>query len=168
MKKILILLVLTVLTGCEKHETEKYFNPDHLSQLDLADLPDFWDDPSGLDTSYYVTASFESDPAFLECIWVSSEERGVAVSVFDSDSAAISAMELRRNLVACVILPGSPVEMENPWWFSSCIPHMVFINQWNTIIEVSFYAEDYKAVEEILIDTGKEIAGRIDRKSEKR
>ena len=165
MKKLIILLIVSVLTGCEREGTEKFFDPGDLLHLDLADLSGFWSDPAVLDTSWYITASFESDPAYLDGIRVSGNERGVAVSVFDSDSAAIRAMEMRRNLVACVILPGLSDEMENTWWYSACIPHMVFINQWNTIIEVSYYAENYEMVEDLLLDTGKEVAERIDRKS---
>ena len=35
----------------------------------------------------------------------------------------------------------------NKWWKSDCIPDMIFLNQWNTIIEVGCYNENYQEIE---------------------
>jgi hypothetical protein len=163
MRKIIILFILTCLSGCEKdNQNIKFFHPEDIPLLDLASLPDFWSDISNLDTSYYMGAIFESDSGFLDGIRISGEEQGVCVSVFKTDTIAINAMERRIDDVACLFETGTTDEIETKWWFSDCIPNIISINQWNTIIEVYYYHNDFEAVRNILIDTGKEIAGRID------
>jgi hypothetical protein len=50
MKNIIYLLILTCIIGCEKNEqNEKYFDPENLGLLDLANIDGFWDDDSIID-----------------------------------------------------------------------------------------------------------------------
>ena len=130
-------------------------------KLDLANMPEFWDDNSDLDTSYYMGASFESDSGFIDGIEVSSEGKGIRVSVFDTKEIALNALENRNKFVVCIFQPGTTDEISGEWWFSDCIPNIVSIIKWNTIIEVYYGNCEFDEIKNILYNTGNEIAERV-------
>ena len=51
------------------------------------------------------------------------------------------------------------------WWMTDCIPNAIFLNQWNTIIETSYYNENFNEVKTFLTQSISVLANRIDRLS---
>lgn len=123
----------------------------------------FWEGDRVKDISTFIDANFNGHIGFLGGVSYIGDNRGLSVSVFKSQAMAIEAMKLRRNNVAAIIEPGNPTDLfAGKWWFSDNIPNGVFVNQWNTIVEVFIYHPDYEAVKSLLIETAKEITRRID------
>lgn len=168
LKRIVYSLVLAFILGigCENDkQNEKFFNIESIDLLNLESIEGFWEEDSEIDTSYYMGAGFESDSGFIDGIRLYSEDRGIRISVFRMRSIAINAMEMRIGTVACVIEEGTSEVVNGTWWYSKCIPHMVFVSQWNTIIEVYYYHTEFESVEGILYNTANEIASRVDHHS---
>ena len=119
---------------------EKFFDRSKLPLLSLAEVNHFWQGDSIKHISHFIDGNFNDYAGFLDGIKYSGDKKKVAVSVFQSQAAAIEAMELRRDNVAAVIEPGSSSEnLKGKWWFGNNVLNYVFVNQWNTIIEVSYY-----------------------------
>ena len=173
MKKLSIICCLLVyaLLSCEKKNdsipTEKYFNPLNIDSLALKDIEGFWDDT---DTNIKISDShgfFGYDSCLIEARRCSGSEKGVVISVFTSKVNAIDAFEYRIQNVACIILPyNKDGDIEGKWWYSDCIPDIIFANQWNTIIEVFYYHVSYEEIEDIMYAAAKEIVQRVDSLSE--
>lgn len=167
MKDLFILISLFFL-ACHRNpsaleQKERFFDPKDLSRLSLEEMNHFWEGDRIKHISTINDAIFGSHPGFLGGIEYRGDTRGISVSVFKSQAMAIEAMELLRKNVAAVIEPGNPPDLfPGPWWFTDNIPNAVFVNQWNTIVDVFIYHPDYKAVENLLLETAKEIAGRVD------
>jgi len=168
MRKLFIMIFLLSLFNCEKNpisHKEKFFDPQKLPLLSLSEVKNFWQDDSIKQISAYK-GMFADHPGFLAGIRCRGDKKGVIVYVFKSQADAIQAMEGRIKNVACVIQPGAGNEiLKGKWWFSDCIPDIVFVCQWNTIIEVSCYSSDYAQVKALLMETAAEIAKRVDAKS---
>jgi hypothetical protein len=165
--KILCLLIFTLIS-CEKKDesvvSEKYFDPQKIDLLQLENIAGFWDD---MDTCIKVSDShgffMVNDTGFIKGHRYSGNEKGLVISVFDNKELAIAAMESRIQDVACIILPGGQkLNINEIWWYSDCIPNMVFVNQWNTIIEVYYYHVSFEEVEDILYATAIEIMQKVD------
>lgn len=155
--------MMTCILSCEKdNQHEKFFDSDNLGLLDLANIVGFWDDDEIIDTSYYMGAIFERYSGFLEGIRLYGEDKAVWISVFSAQDTAINAMESKINNVACVIQEGISDIISGRWWFSDCIPNIVIVNQWNTIITVDYYHTDFESVESILYNTANELVKRVD------
>lgn len=160
MKPILHLLILTLLFGCEKDSThDKYFNSNNISKIELETIDDFWENDAIKNSS---DGMFDSYSGYIDGISHRGEVRGVGISVFETGQMAIDAMESRIATVACIIKKGTTNEIEGDWWFSDCIPHIVFVKQWNTIIEVYYYENDFESIKDILYRTANEIASKVD------
>lgn len=174
MKKILFLIFFISLLGCDKdNETdvrsEKYFDSNNLDELNLANIDDFWSDGIKIDTSFYMGANFENHSGFIEGIKLySGNGKAIWVSVFKTKEDAINAMELRINNVACVIYNGNPDEFESQWWYSDCMDYIIFVNQYNTIVEIDFSSNaTFDLIKGILLEIAEEICKRIDKLSDK-
>ncbi|UCH15031.1 MAG: hypothetical protein JSV22_03465, partial [Bacteroidales bacterium] len=160
-------LVVFILLSCEKKDDsivkEKYFDPQNIDSLALTSIDGFWDTT---DTNINISVSHlfaGYDSNLIAGRRYSGNEKGIVVSVFSTEEKAINAFELRIENVACVILTYEQAEnIQGKWWYSECIPNIVFVNRWNTIIEVFRYHVDYEEVENVLYDTAKEIMKRID------
>jgi hypothetical protein len=164
---ILLLPFFTLFINCEHEEGIKLFPPEKLSELSLDNIDNFWANDTIDNISDYVTENFHVNPGHLASIRYSSKKgKDLSVSVFKSQKIAIEAMEERRNNVACVIETGTSDVIKGTWWFTDCIPNSVFVNQWNTIIEVSYYHDNYEEIENILYSTANELANRVDKLSE--
>jgi hypothetical protein len=169
MKKIFLLLILFTAISCEKDTTaiialEKVFDPQQLPNLDLEKLNSFWDDDSIISIEPSGANHFTGFNGFLDGSEVFGENKVINVSVFESKSMAIDAMEQRRNLVAILIYDGYPNNIFNGiWWYAGeDAMRAIFLNEWNTIIEIryrgSYIAED----KEELMKTVAKVAKRID------
>jgi len=164
MKKILLLFIFFLsLINCEKDSSvntkEKFFDPQKLPLLSLEDVVNFWDN----DSLEYCSNYFEDYSGYQDGLNLRCDEKGISVVVFVSQAKAIEAMERLINTVAFIIQPGTPNEiLKGKWWFGDGIPNAVFVNQWNTIVEVYCYHTDYEEVETLLMETAAEIARRID------
>jgi hypothetical protein len=164
---ICCLLIITSISCEKKNDTitkEKYFDPKDIELLSLKNIEGFWDDT---DTNIKVSEVngffFISDTCFIEGYRYNGNEKGLIISVFETKEIAIAAMEYRIQNVACLILPGEQNgNFEEVWWYSDCIPNCVFVNLWNTIIEVYYYDISFEEVEDILYDTAEEIIQRVD------
>lgn len=168
MKKLVFLLLFITIIGCEKTNTSpegtKYFNPEKLTRLNLANIDNYWNEGLAIDTSYYMGASFENHDGFIGGIKLySGNGKAIWVSVFNTKEEAIDAMESRINSVACVINEGNEDEFETKWWYSECLDYFVFVNQYNTIIEIDFSSNaPFDLIKTILLDVATEINERID------
>ena len=169
-KLIFFVIILVCIIGCENEneKQEKFFNPENLGLLDLVNIDGFWDDDSIIDTSFNGGgALFKLHPGFLEGISLWNEDKRVVISVFTTRDTAIIAMEFRINNVAGVIHEGTSDEIKGTWWFlNDGWNSAVFVNQWNTIIEVVISGNNNEEVESILYSTANELARRVDQQSE--
>ena len=173
MKKLFFLMLFVSFLGCNKKDDTdskdvKYFDSEKLNQLNLADIDNFWSEGIDIDTSYYMGANFENHSGFIEGMRLySGNGKAIWISVFDTKEDAINAMELRINDVACIIYNGNPDEFENQWWYSDCMDYFIFVNQYNTIVEIDFSSNaTFDLVKGILFDVADEINERIDKLSE--
>lgn len=165
MKKAFLILVLIGLFSCED-DSEQFFNAENLNNLNLASIDGFWEAGSEIDTSDYMTATFNNDSGFIDCMRLSFEGRYIGVSVFESQSIAINAMQARIGTVACVIEEGSTDAIKGTWWFSDCVSKYVFVSKFNTIIEIGIYSSDSESEDDVLYRTANEIAFRVQQQSE--
>ena len=165
-----IVFAFLSLISCEKNPSshkEKFFDPQKLPLLSLEEVNHFWQNDSIKYISNFIDGIFNDHSGFLGGVRYSGDKNIIGVSVFKSQADAIDAMELRRNNVAAIIVPGNSDEVfKGKWWFTDNIPNAVFVNQWNTIAEVSAYHPDYEEVKTLLMETAAEIAQRIDSLSE--
>lgn len=160
MKPLFYLLVLTILFSCEKDNMhDKYFNSNDISKIELESIDDFWENDTIKNSS---DGMFDNYSGYVDGIAHRGEVKGVGISVFDTGQIALDAMQSRIATVACVIKNGTTNEIEGDWWFSDCIPNIVFVKQWNTIIEVYYYDNDFESIKNILYRTANEIASRVD------
>jgi len=173
MKKLLFLIFFILLLGCNKDnnpdlENEKYFNPSKLGELNLANIDNFWSEGIKVDTSFYMGAHFENHSGFIAGIRLfSGNGKAIWISVFKTKKDAVNAMELRINDVACVINNGDPDEFKNQWWYSDCLDYSIFVNQYNTIIEIDISSNaPFDMIKSILLDIAAEINERIDQLSD--
>lgn len=172
MKKLALLLLFVTIIGCEKTDTDpqgvKYFDPENLTRLNLATIDNFWSEGLTIDTSFYMGANFENHNGFIEGIRLySGNGKAIWVSVFNTQEDAIDAMESRINGVACVIIEGSEDEFETKWWYSQCMDYFVFVNQYNTIVEIDFSSNaPFDLIKDILLEVATEINKRIDTMSD--
>jgi len=172
MKKLVILLFLITIINCDKDTTsinavDKFFDPQKIEQLSIEEYDGFWQGESIKNVSENITGIFNNHPEFLAGKRYSSENKNIVISVFQTKEAAIHAMEGRINNVACVILPGNSNDLfKSKWWFTDCIPNGIFVNQWNTIIELGYYHSNYSEIEDFMIQSAAELAHRVDSLSE--
>ena len=153
MKRIIYFLILACFIGCEKDEqNEKYFDPENLGLLDLANIDGFWDDDSNIYTSFNGGGQiFKLHPGFLGGIGLYNGDKTIVTSVFTTRDTAIIAMEFRINNVATPIDEGTSDEIEGTWWFlNDSWNSAVFVNQWNTIIEIRISAPNNEEIENTL------------------
>lgn len=167
MRKIIHLFSILIISCCceESNQHAKYFNPEDLSLLDLATIDGFWQDVSSIDTSFRGGGGslFNSYPGFLDGIGLFDDNNAIWISVFANQDTAINAMESRIANVAVVIQEGTSDEIDGSWWFfDDGWNSAVFVNQWNTIIEVILFNTEFTNVENILYSTANELADRVD------
>lgn len=165
MRNLFIIISILSFLNCGKDlssHKEKFFDPQKLPLLSLADVNNFWHDDSVKHTSF-MDGIFNDHPGFLGGVRYSGDKKGVAVSVFKSQADAIDAMELLRNNVAAIIIEGGKHELiSGKWWHTKSPSNAVFVNQWNIIIEVDYCYPAYEEIPSILIETVAEIARRIE------
>ena len=172
MKKLFISLILVLcLIGCENENTnqEKFFNPENLTSLNLANIDIFWDDNSKIDTIFSGGGGelFNQHYGFLGGINVFQAKKNVWISVFKNRDATIDAMESRIDNVASIIEEGTSDKITCTWWYSyDGWNSAIFVNKWNTIIEVLYSEANNEVIENMLIDTANELAKRVDNLSE--
>lgn len=167
MKGFVFLLLLVCIISCENgnEKQDKFFYPEKLGLLNITNIDEFWDDELDIDTSFSGGggALFDLHPGFLDGIGLYNNSQMVWVSVFSSKDTAIIAMESRIANVAAVIQEGTSNDISGKWWFLyEGRNYTVFVNQWNTIIEVMYFNADFEDVEDILYHVANELAGRID------
>ncbi len=170
MISLIYCVLVFILVSCEKKygslEREKYFDPHNIDSLALMDIDSFWDDSDGNITvsDYHVFSGLVNDTGFIAGYRYSGNEKGIAISVYTTRDEAIEAFNYRKDIVACVILQGESKEIINEqWWYSDCIPKCVFVNRWNTIIEVYYYYASYEEVKSILYAAANDIIQRVDK-----
>lgn len=170
MKHLLILIILLNILACQNNHSdedqqEKFFDPKELSELSLENLVGFWEN----DSLVYFSNFFDNCPAFIGGTALRSVEKSkiIGVATFESQAKAVECMDGRINTVAILIKPGVTNEIfKGKWWYAEGPNSCIFVNQWNTIIEVAFIPSDYEIVKTLLIETAGEIANRIDALSE--
>ena len=168
-RDFVFLILIMSSFGCSKDgdtnpNSEKLFDYAKISQLNLADINTFWTEGIKIDTSFYMGAHFENHQGFINGIRLfSGNGKAIWISIFKSKDNAIDAMDQRINDVACVINSGDTNELETQWWFSDCIDYFIFVNQYNTIIEIDFASNaPFELIKGTLLDVAKEINKRID------
>ncbi len=140
----------------------KYFDAEKLESLNLDNVNSFWVDDSIKSISEYNNALFENYPGFIKGIRYSGDKKDINVSVFSTQKVAIDAMEALIKNVACIIHKDTSKSLEDLYWYTDCIPNVVFTNKWNTIIEVGYYYQKFEEIKELLYNTAIEISKRVD------
>ena len=172
MKKIIFFILILSFLGCDKNNITdskgaKYFDSKNLNQLNLTSIDIYWSEGVDIDTSYYMGATFENHSGFVDGIRLfSNNGKAIWISVFNTKEDAINAMELRIQNVACLIKNGDQDEFRNQWWYSECMGYIIFINQYNTIIEIDFSSNaPFDLIKGILFEVADIIIERIDKLS---
>jgi hypothetical protein len=162
MKRIIIILFSALLfCSCEK-ESNWYFDAANLSRLNLLDVEQFWQDDEQVDTSFSKAMLLGYSQGYIKGIALLGEAKSIKVSVFESKQLAVNAMESQIATVACIITEGTTDQIDSKWWYTECIPNIVFTNRWNTLIAVSYGAGNFEEVEDILFSISNEIINRVD------
>jgi len=169
-KNLFIIIAIAFLSfiNCEKdgsplNEEDKLFDHQKLSLLSLENIGDFWQD----DSIQIISSNqndFKEHQGYLKSIKLSSTKKSIAVSVFQSQNIAIEAMETLQKETANIITGKEHELISGKWWYiywSSF--YAIFINQWNTIIEVSYNHKSDEEVKDYIIKIALEIATRIDK-----
>ena len=168
MRKLLNLIVIIALFGCDKNNDKnpeiEFFDFKNMSQLNLLDLDDYWTEGLKIDTSYHMGANFENHSGFLNGIRLySGNGKAVWVSVFQTKDDAINAMGSRISDVACVINAGDSTDFESQWWYSECLDYAMYFNRYNTIVEIDFSSNaPSELIISILLGVANDIKDRID------
>ena len=160
MKHVFFFIALFALISCQEKIPEKsFFSAEKLDELKLDDFPEFY----GTGELSNYASPFNNFYGYVDGIGYENSEKGIFVSVFESKDKAVECMESRIRTVACIIEIGTSDAVEGTWWFTDCIPNGVFVNKWNTIIEVRYYHNNFKEIEDVLYNTANEIAERVDK-----
>ena len=167
MKKTLYFIVI-LLFSCQCQifdQPEKFFDPEDLVLLDLADMNGFWQDDEEIDTTFRGR-EYEGQ-GYLGGISLSDEDNNaIWITVYLNQDSAINAMEFRIANVAEIITEGTSKVVDNKWWYSGGSSRSaVYFNQWNTIIEVIMSDVSYNEAESTLLKTAKGISKRVDKLS---
>lgn len=169
MKKLQITIsciIMICLLSCNKIEFNKVFNINKIDQLNIGNYEKFWENekidtlnhPSGV--LFSILESFKGGITYKTIPLTKS----ISVSVFESDSTAVSAMEFRIKNVSGIIKEGNSDIIKELWWQSIDSPFpAIFVNKYNTIIELSLYEE---FDEEIVYETANQIVLEIDQLSD--
>lgn len=170
MKSLIITtcIIAICVLSCNKKEYTKVFNIDKIDQLDIGSYEKFWGnekiDTLILPSGGSLFCNLESNKGGIRYKTKNPLTKFISVSVFESDSTAVSAMEFRINNVADLIQEGNSDIIKELWWQSVLSPSpAIFVNKYNTIIELSFYDE---FDEEIVYETANQIVLEIDQLSD--
>lgn len=172
MRTFLLSIIVISFLSCHKSDSpakpeQKYFNPDDLSKLDLDSVPDFWENSIfKIDDTFfpYIIYPDENNKGVQYHSKNNGIDKNIGVSVFETQEKAIAGMKFRITDVSAVILEGTTKSnFQGEWWYND--GSAIFVNQWNTIIEVTISISEYKDVEKELIETAAEIAKRVDKLS---
>jgi hypothetical protein len=160
-KYFIILLLLANCNNAIVNNREIKFNPDDLSRLKIDTITTFWKNDS-LKESTRDFFAFDSNPF----IGLTSPTKNIAITVFASKNDAVNSMTNRIKSCQAIVHVGVPNDsLDGNWWYIQGIPYDsfpyydIFLNRWNTIIEVSANVPEYK---ETVIQTVIEIYRRID------
>ena len=177
MKTILLSIIVLSLFACNKSDPvvtpkpkDKYFNPADISKLKLDSVPNFWENNNfKINNNYwqYIEYPEENNKGVQYSIRIDgpTNHMAIGISVFETQEKAIAGMKFRINHVASVIIEGTTKSpFPGKWWHSKS-QSAIFVNQWNTIVEVLIGAYYYKDFEKELMETADEITKRVDKLS---
>jgi hypothetical protein len=168
MKKFLWIAAVLSLVSCIRDKSlistkYKYFDPTDLPALALENMDEFWEQDSLL----YRRNAFERYESCQQAIDLYGQDKGIRIAVFTSQQDAIRAMEYQISLASCVIYPGYHYDiLKGLWWYTYDLPSSVFVNQWNTIVEVYSREVYIDEIMSILMETAAEVCRRIDNLSQ--
>jgi hypothetical protein len=177
MKTILLSIIFLSLFACNKSDpatnpVQKYFNPDNLSKLILDSVPDFWENNNfKIDDTFwnYIIYPEENNKGIMYSIRIDGPKnyKWIGVSVFETHEKAITQMKYRiSEIINMPVFEGSTKSpFPGEWWYAN-ETSSIYVNQWNTIIEVVIGSKGYKDFENELMETAAEIAKRVDRLSQ--
>ena len=173
MKLLYFLIIGLAFFSCHKsaqvptpEPVQKHFNPADLLNLNLDIVPDFWEQTDSLKFSELYFPYYTNKNENNAGLRVSDKKfKLIGVAVFESKEKAIWGMGERINNVAVRIREGIPNSaFPGKWWYSD--GSAIFVNQWNTIVEITILGLNYQDVKEKLTKTGVEIAKRVDKLSQ--
>ncbi len=173
MKTNFLLFLVLAFYSCHKSDSEpnpepvnKYFNSVDLLNLKLDSVPGFWEKMDSLTfIDSYFPYSTDGEVKRAGIAVYNKTYRQIGVAVFDSQAMAISRMEERIDNVAVRIREGLPsATFPGKWWYSNSAA--IFVNQNNTIVEITILDSQYKDAEQLLAATALEIIQRVDKLSE--
>ncbi|MCB9247633.1 MAG: hypothetical protein H6613_03410 [Ignavibacteriales bacterium] len=161
MKNILFLLIILFVANCKDDVNSSevtYFNPDDITKLSIESLDDFWQGDS-IFIDDYVGAITESYEGFLDGLEYRSENKSIAIHVFNSKKIAIDAMNKNRQSMSAWTNDGDLNEYFNENWFHVGDSYKtITVNKNNTVLYIS---NGYSEVENISINIAMEIINRI-------
>ncbi|MFN8209292.1 MAG: hypothetical protein U0T82_18095 [Bacteroidales bacterium] len=168
---LLSAIIFTGISGlffsCDKDEPPgTYFPPNQLMSLKISNLESFWEDEVIESVTPSVIECFDNYPGHLSSIrYVSEKYNMIAVSVFESQLRALSAMEERRNDLPGIYQPGDSSETGRTWWYTTdelaCV-YSAYVNVLNTIIEIHYYYDDLAAGKRLVLSTAEILSSRVE------
>ena len=158
--KIKIFLLSVIIISCND-QNEPFFSSSDLHRLHLDKIDSFWQgDIVEPVSSTGVLFTSRDDYIWDKAFKNENNSKIIIVTVFDSQSNAIEAMEYRIDNVAISINEGESNNLiSEEWWYTY---GTVFVNRWNTIIEVYYDHPNFDEIKDLLMETASLIALRID------
>lgn len=155
---------LLSLPGCSAPASVD-FRMNDLPALDLSNVGNFWKDELQIreDSS---RVRFRRETTYLGGLGYAGKNKHTGVGVFQSEAAAVQAMEAMRKDVASVIEPGATDEFGGRrWWFTSGLPNGIYVVCRNTIVMVHCYQPPYQRTEGMLQEAASTVVARIEHES---
>jgi hypothetical protein len=121
--------------GPDMHE--KYFDPNRIDSLHLDKLDGFWIENASQSIQRSISPEYKV-PGFMDAIYIQSLGRDIGFYVFLTRDAAVKEMEQRTLMTLYYIYPGTPNEMNWPWWYELYYrDYGVYLNIRNTLLKIS-------------------------------
>jgi hypothetical protein len=154
--------------SCEKDEPAgTYFPPNQLNALKIQGLEAFWDNDNIETVTPNVIEIFDNYPGQLSSIrYVSENYNMIAVSVFETQTSAISAMEERMKSLPGIYHRGDSTTMHRTWWYTNdelASVYSAYVNVLNTIIEIHYYYDDFEEGKQLVLSTAGILSSRVER-----
>lgn len=165
---IYLIGITCLFSSCEKDEPPgTYFPPNQLTTLKIPGLEVFWDGDNIESVTPNVIEIFDNYPGQISSIrYVSENYNMIAVSVFETQIRALSAMEERMNSLPGVYQPGDSATMNRSWWYTNdelAGVYSAYVNVLNTIIEIHYYYDDFEEGKQLVLTTAGILASRVER-----
>ena len=142
--------------GCTKDENPPFYKVDVVEQFRAYDFGSFLGTRKvEFSKDNLGGVLFKIQPGYLVGGTIQASHRGVGIAVFESQQAALSAVEARRKNIANRILKGSVKQSGiTDWWFCEDQALLSIVHR-NIVFEVAILDEHYSETGQLLWDTAR-------------